>query len=333
MINRLARFGRAAACAVSALVFVAAGVSVASAQTPTPPAPGEARTVLRGDRFVFGDDFTLRTGETLRGDLTVFGGTAMMEEGSRVEGDVSVVGGNVSIAGEVTGDLTVLGGNAHLLATARVDGDEAVFSGNVAKDPGAVVRGRTSRAPAAVPTPAPPIPPTAPVVPREFRPSFDLSPLGAIAGIALITVFAMLAVVLFPANTARALDAVREQALFAGVIGASSWVAVPLVLVLLTATICLIPFALVLGVIWGVAVLFGWSVIARMTGGMLMTGFGKTDWTLAGQTAAGAILLAVLGAVPVIGLLIGFVASSVGVGALVLSRFGTRLTSGRTFAV
>lgn len=330
---RLTRIGRSVVVAAAVVTLAAAMGDVASAQTPTPPAPAETRTVLSGGKFVFGDTYTLRTGETLRGDLTIFGGNVMMEEGSRVEGDVSIVGGNVSIAGSVTGDLTVLGGNAHLLASARVDGDEAVFAGNVLKEPGAVVRGRTSRAPAAFPTPSPPTPPGAPVFPRDFRPSFDASPLGTIAGIALITVFAMLAVMLFPTNTARALDALREQALFAGVIGASTWVAVPLVLVLLTVTICLIPFALVLGVVWGVAVLFGWSVMARMTGGMLMAGFGRSDWTLAGQTAAGALLLAVLGAVPVLGVLIGFVVSSVGVGALVLSRFGTRLASGREFSV
>jgi hypothetical protein len=45
---------------------------------------------------------------------------------------------------------------------------------------------------------------------------------------------------------------------------------------------------------------------------------------LIGQTAAGAVLLALLGSIPILGGLVGFVATALGLGALILTRAGTQ---------
>jgi len=49
------------------------------------------------DQFVFGDTYTLHSGDTLVGDLFILGGTVTIEEDSRVEGNVILIGGSLSI--------------------------------------------------------------------------------------------------------------------------------------------------------------------------------------------------------------------------------------------
>ena len=54
-----------------------------------------------GGRIIFGDSFTLESGERMDGDLAVLGGSVVLETGSRVDGNVVVMGGNIRVAGEV----------------------------------------------------------------------------------------------------------------------------------------------------------------------------------------------------------------------------------------
>ena len=94
-----------------------------------------------GDKFVFGENFVLRSGEVLGGNLALLGGTATLEEGSTVKGDVAVAGGQLIIAGTVEGSAAVLGGTAVLEDTAVIEGDFASFGGSVEKSPGATIQG------------------------------------------------------------------------------------------------------------------------------------------------------------------------------------------------
>jgi hypothetical protein len=61
-----------------------------------------------------------------------------------------------------------------------------------------------------------------------------------------------------------------------------------------------------------------------VVGERLMQALNRADWTVVGQTAAGALCLAVLGVIPFFGGLLTFVSTAVGVGAVVLTRFGTQ---------
>ena len=53
--------------------------------------------ILLDGRVVFGDNFTLESGDTLTGDLVVFGGNVKIEEDALVGGDMVVIGGNVTL--------------------------------------------------------------------------------------------------------------------------------------------------------------------------------------------------------------------------------------------
>jgi hypothetical protein len=329
--------------------------SAAFAQDPTPPATPEPtappapaatiaprttplttleddRRILRGDRTISGDNFTLRSNETLRGDLTIFGGNATLEEGSIVEGSVNMFGGNVDIAGNVTGDISLIGGNALLRNSAVVDGDISKMGGTVTRSPGAMVRGSESSM-------------NVPfsgfgnfgnnedrgtrVVERDRSPfdwffSVVTSTITTILGAILISLLAIAIVALLPANVAQASAVMQANWVTSGLVGALTLFAVPIIAVVLAITICLIPVSLVLVLAMVVAIIAGWTISARILGERVMHALHRNDWPLIGQTLAGAVLLALLGSVPIIGGLIGFVATSLGLGALILTRAGTR---------
>jgi len=50
-------------------------------------------------RVIFGQSFTLKSGEVLDGDLVVFGGEATIEENASVKGNVVIIGGSLVMDG------------------------------------------------------------------------------------------------------------------------------------------------------------------------------------------------------------------------------------------
>ncbi len=329
--------GLSAAC----LLFALTTNLPAAAQTPTPsptpvvaptPLPPEgSRRILRGDRTVSNESFVLRSDETLQGDLTIFGGHLMLEENSRVEGNVSVFGGNGFIAGTVTGDVSIIGGEVTIAPSARIKGDLVRINSRIARAPGAVVSGRETTM-------------DVPFMPRVERNdqtvrrwivNDDRGPLGwlfgligsavaALFGALLITIITLVIVALLPSNVAQAAATATQYWLISGAVGALTLLAVPAVAVILAITICLIPLALLLILVYGVAVLVGWAIAASIVGERIVRALNRVGWTPLGQALAGALLLALLGSTPIIGGLVGFAASALGLGALILTRAGTQ---------
>jgi hypothetical protein len=287
--------------------------------TPTPPA-GEDMRIISGDQVITGDNFILHSNEALHGDLTVFGGNAMLEEGSRVEGNITVFGGNADISGSVTRNLTVIGGITYLRSSAQILGNENIMGGQIQRDPGAVVNGPGSR------FSGPFFGGMFPFQGRSlFQTLFDIigNIFSVIFSVFLITLLAIAVVALFPVNVARVAETAQQQWLVSGSVGILSFVAVPVVVAVLAVTICLIPAAVVLAIAWTLGILVGWAIIARICGERLAIGFNKRNWTMIGQTAFGAVALGLLGAIPIIGWLIGLAAAALGLGALILTRVGT----------
>ena len=101
-------------------------------------------------------------------------------------------------------------------------------------------------------------------------------------------------------------------------------------IVLLAITICLSPVAFLLGVAMLVAGIFGWIAIGLLVGQRLLEAFGVKGITRLMAVAAGTLLISVLRAIPCLGALIGFVVGCAGLGAVVLTRFGTQTYPLRT---
>ena len=82
-------------------------------------ARGSSSGLLDG-RVIFGDNFTLESGDTLTGDLVVFGGNVEIDEEATVQGDMVVIGGNVTLDGTVSGSTVIVGGSTSMSETAVV---------------------------------------------------------------------------------------------------------------------------------------------------------------------------------------------------------------------
>jgi len=93
------------------------------------------------DKIIFGGNFTLANGETLDGDLVVFGGNVVLEESSSVNGDVVVMGGKVISNGTINGNLVAMGGLVELQQFARINGDLTVLGGSFEQADGAHITG------------------------------------------------------------------------------------------------------------------------------------------------------------------------------------------------
>jgi len=279
-----------------------------------------------GGRVIFGESFTLESGERMTGDLVVLGGSVILERESRVEGNVVVMGGSASVAGEVEKDMVVFGGNVVLQSTAIVDGDLVTIGGNVQREEGAIVRGQEAEGlefrglprfwtlPERVYTYRWPD--------RWFSLIFDI--FKAIFVALALAALGLLIVLFWPKQTEVVRQAILNTPLPSGGVGLLTGIVAVALMVLLAITICLSPIAFLLGVALLAASIFGWAAVGLLVGQRLLEAFKVRGITPLMAVAVGILLLSLLGAIPCLGALVVIVAGCVGLGAVVLTRFGTQ---------
>jgi hypothetical protein len=300
---------------------------------------------LLDDKVIVGESFTLESGETLDGSLIVLGGVISLEEGSLVEGDVFVVGGNVTVEGEILNSLVAIGGVLSITDSAVIYGDLIAPATVLKREEGSQVYGQiisdTSQFDIEIPE-IPEIPdiPEIEISPRPFifldNIAFTLGPVTSVfwflfrtfafsAVAALILMFA-------PAHTSRASKAIVSNPVLAGILGlitifVACIMAIPMVLVAFT--IILLPLSLLYFILFGLTLLYGWVVVGSEVG-KRFAGAVNNGWSPALQAGIGTFALVFLvgtfGFMSLggFGALLGIVISSVGLGAVLLTRFGTR---------
>lgn len=287
-------------------------------------------------------------------DLTVFGGNVYVEgvvEGNLdafagnvfvngvIEGDVDAVAGNVHVAGDVGGDVSAVGGNVVLerdgevagsfsaaagtvVVRGTIDGDAEVGAGSIVVESTAVVGGDLTYGGALERHPDAQvggvvtqngevtvgITEPVPTIPAWF---------GALYGFLANLLLGALLLLVAPGFSREVAGRVRNEPLVAGGVGLLTLIGVPIALVLLAITIVGIPLA-ILG-----ALLFATTVWI----GVVYGGFALGTWLLSlvdegnrwAALALGLLLLAVLGVIPFLGGLVGFVVLLLGLGSLALS--------------
>lgn len=291
-------------------------------------------------QVVFGGTFTLESGEVLDGDLVIFGGSAELQHGSIVDGDVLLFGGNAEINGEIMGDLALLGGNADLGPSAVIAGDVVTLGGNVNRAEGAIVEGRFRSTEGFNRTFSFDFPnlldfqDTIRIRPFE-RSSSSIgpffSPVTGILWFILRTLFvaalAVLVVLFWPKPAERVGSAAVSQPLVAGGLGCLTFLVVPILILLMAITIIGLPLSFLTVVAMVVAVVFGWVAIGVEVGRRMVEAF---EWEMHPAAAAGVGTLAVgfviggIGLIPCIGWLAPLLVGSAGLGAVILTRFGSR---------
>ncbi len=304
--------------------------------------PGTALAAGAADRphdeFVFGNTYTLHSGDTLDGNLFVFGGIATLESGSTVTGSVMVMGGTLSISGKVDGDVQVMGGYIKLTSSAVVNGDVSSLGGYLDQDSGATILGTVSTEEQVGAWDFGDIRQWDTFPMRQFQTFPNLDAFGILwdGFFYILTVFVMaflaMAIVMFwPQHTARVAHAIVAQPLMTGGLGLLTILVVPAVLILLTITIILSPVALVGFIVLVVLCVFGWIALGLEIGQRMAAMF-KTEWHPAVAAGLGTFALTFLvgGVYTVfnqfcccIGWIGLIVVGCLGLGSAMLTGFGT----------
>lgn len=295
---------------------------------------------------IWNEDYTLEEGEWVEGDLIVFNGDVTLEDGSRVEGSVIVWNGSADVTGTVEGDLVVSSGDITLDDSARVEG-AVVCSWNcdVSQKEGAQVDGgiiegapwRGFRLP--VPVPVPSEVPTIPEAPSPFN--FWVSGPGQVlewafkimrTAIAVLVVAAVagLVALIWPDPISQVGRVAVEAPGTSFGVGLLTMVAATVLAVALAITICLSPVAILATLALGAAGLFGWIGIGAVVGKRLLQTLNARETAPLWAAGLGTLLITLIGTglsialcLAPIGWLMMFILGCLGLGAVVLTRFGT----------
>lgn len=289
---------------------------------------------------------SLRRGRSGQGDRVRVGGSVRIDEDELIDGDVVAIGGSASVYGEVTGDVTAIGGSVHLGPNAIVDGDVTSVGGQVHKTATSVVRGSIEE------TRAPNI---------EFRPhglGGMNSPFEGVAGFVTTVVW-----ILFLGGLAcliyllakRPVERMEYRA------GSSAWKAAAvglaaqilffpaLILTVVVLAVSVIGIPLLIGIPFVllavcIGTLVGFTAVAKRLGHAAEERFGwaHTNPYMAVAVGVGLIMalsffasaLGMAGGplevfaviLGILGFVLQYIAWTVGLGVLLLTRFGTRYT-------
>ncbi len=282
---------------------------------------GEGQSVLPGESIVIGP------GETVQGDLAVMGGKVELQEGGRVNGDTVVIGGTAVIDGEVDGHLVVLGGTLDLRSHALIRQNLFTFASSVSRDAGATVQGETIEGFRGRSFELPEIRTWPTTQPWQWDEHPFVNLLGRfmrfMLNLVALVVLGVLLVLFLPRQTAVVSQAVTEAGWTSFAVGLLTFL-VSLALVPLLVIICVgIPVAILLIIALVAAAVFGWIAIGILVGHRILAALHVSPQQPVLEIFVGIVVLTLLAEVPCVGWLLGAIAGAVGLGAVVLTRFGT----------
>jgi len=291
---------------------------------------GCAVTDIDEGNVVFGGAYVLEEGERMDGDLAIFGAAAELEQDSVVTGSVIIVGGNLNGYGTIQGDLVITGGNAVLSPMATVRGDIVTVGGGFNPN-GATIEGDRISGENFTTIPfdlnwvdSINIPDALPdglrIAPRTRVTNYFFNSF-------ILTVLAVLVVVIAPNATDRISDAVVRQTLQSVGLGLLTTIVFPVLLVIMVITVCLIPFALLAILLLVVAWVVGLIGIGLEIGQRIFRALDQDVHEVL-SAALGTLVLALVvngvGLIPCIGWLAQWLVGTLGLGAVVITRFGTQ---------
>ncbi len=300
-----------------------------------PAAPAYAQSGEPG-KIIFGDNFTLESGEELVGDLVVFGGNVTVEEEANLNGNLVVFGGTVDSNGNLNGDVVIFGGQISLDENAVVAGDVVTIGGQINQAEGAEIKGEiVNNVSPEIQIPNGRSPPD--VNPPQIN--IDYNPFWTVAGIfyraVIIAAMAMLVVVFLKPQMENVSQAIVSQPVMSGGVGLLTVfggpISIVVVALIMVITLILIPVAALVVFVGALAIalawLFGIIALGNEVGERFTQSINQT-WAPAFTAGFGTFLLMLVGGaigeIPCIGWLFVVLVGLVGIGAAVLTRFGTR---------
>ncbi len=275
------------------------------------------------DLFAAGGDIDLVSGE-ISDDLIAAGGRIRVAHDAHVNGDVVAAGGDIRLDGPIGGELRAAGRKIYIDGT--VTGNVYLDGGTITLGPDAHILGTFTHRGRSV-TISPQAQIDGQTVALQPRPEIDMRPLAALATwVAASALFGLLLMaiviaVLFPRLMNDSAQIVRERPLSMLGLGLAIAVLAQVLIAILFVTLIGMPLAFVLAVafalLWPVAL-----VGAVYAAAMLLRTRRNADGPepSAGARAlwagVGTILFILVGLIPIVGLVVWWLAYLVGLGAV-----------------
>jgi hypothetical protein len=273
---------------------------------------------------------------TINHDLVKTGRDIVVEEDEEVDGDIVAVGGDITVKGSVTGDVVAVGGDILVASTGVIEGDAASIGGKIKKETGAIIRGKRFRT-------FLPFQKISLTVPSFFGAFHGLALVARIIKIMLFLFLGIVVISIVPKNVAKVKDRIQQDFLKSALVGLAGEILILPIFVLLIVTIIGIPVAvLVEPLLILAALILGYTGISYFIGEKL-----RESTNLKPESPMMTLVIGILAVESVlllarvvgifghfltplswiltfIGWMIWYVVITVGFGASILTRLGTR---------
>jgi hypothetical protein len=256
----------------------------------------------------FGGSIVIGSNEIVCSDVTSFDGSVAVN--GELRGTVTAFNSSTIIAGEVSGNLTLFGGTIALNNNAQVHGRIDLYGTRELNIQGKQLEGtitdhtRNRWMPGRV---------------GEFNFPFLSLILWFISGITLVT--------LLPEHVMFVRTTATTKTRRSIIIGLLSIILAPAVLIVLVALILPIPLAIILTIGLIAAWILGTVAVSWAVGDRILRAVAPQSNTRLIAMLVGLTVLVLVGSIPYIGWFISIGVGLLGLGAVFLSRFGTRLYS------
>lgn len=280
---------------------------------------------LKGDLVSWGGKVTVNG--TLRGSVVTFGGELNVP--GAVTRDLVAFGGKAKCSGQVEGSVVAFGGVTRFQPGARVGEDVVVLGGVIEGADQASIEGKTvSKAPFGCMT--------SEDFCTDFGSFFDIwfSAVAIALRIFMVLLWigvALLLEALMGERIGNAAQNMREHWLRNTLIG-FLWCFVALALFVIFILLCFVligvPFLLLLLVFAAAVWVFGMVAVFRMLGEALARAMGQPRMSTYAAVSLGALLVALIKIIPVLGTLAGLVLALLGMGTALMTRFGKSAANG-----
>lgn len=268
---------------------------------------------------------TVSISGSVGGNVTVFGGTVKIEKSSFVTGSLVGGGGTLQILGPVGNGATIVGGD--IMINNKVGGDVWAGVGSMDVGSDAEIAGKMTYVSSDNASIAPEAKIAGEVVrqdpPKEFTKKREVKGFGWGWGLyTLLTslVIGSLLVWLAPNLITRTAEYVTSRPWASLGIGFLALVATPILAILLFITLLGIPLGILLMVGYVITLFFAHLFTGIAIGG-LIAGYMNWKKNLYASLIVGLIALTLVGVVPFLGTLASFIATLLGLGALIQMKF------------
>ena len=242
----------------------------------------------------------------------------VIEESMKVR-NVIVFGGQITVSGTVEQHVVAIGGSAVLTRTAVVGGDVVALGGVIAMGNDAEVHGTLTEINSSNISEA-----ISDLLSDDWEGWSWLFAIFSLIVFMTILVTAMLIVALIPKPIVTISEGITlhtYRASIAGFVGLLVIAPIAVLLALSVIGIVLIPLEIVLVVC---AAVFGFIAIAQILGERVLTLIKKSNSSLVRQTFWGLLILWLIGWIPYVGWMIKVLAIVLGLGGVMITRFGTK---------